>query len=99
MKTWLPNEGDLVAAAGVTYHVGREANSQYGETWNGVQVGVVYHRHHFTKPVSPYVTPGDLSSGLLPRIGDRALRESSGKPLGKKGDADHHIQAYCTRRA
>ena len=27
-------EGDLMAAAGVSYHVGREANSVYGEQWN-----------------------------------------------------------------
>jgi len=82
-------EGDLMATAGVTYHVGREANRQYGETWNGVQVGVLHHRHHFTKPISPYVIPGDPSSGLLPRI--------SGEHPGNKGDADHRIQAYCFR--
>src|SRR4051812_34848751 len=29
-------EGDLMAAAGVSYHVGREANSVYNETLNGV---------------------------------------------------------------
>ena len=29
-------EGDLMAAAGVSYHVGREANDVYGETLNGV---------------------------------------------------------------
>ncbi|SFC81612.1 FAD dependent oxidoreductase [Spirosoma endophyticum] len=33
-------EGDLMAAAGVRYHVGREANSVYGETWNGVEPNV-----------------------------------------------------------
>jgi hypothetical protein len=82
-------EGDLMAAAGVTYHVGREANSRYGETWNGVQVGVLHHRHHFTEPVSPYIIPGDPSSGLLPRISDQAP--------GKKGQADHRVQAYCFR--
>ena len=32
-------EGDLMAAAGVGYHVGREANSVYNEKWNGVQTG------------------------------------------------------------
>src|SRR5690606_12231948 len=31
-------EGDLMAAAGVSYHVGREDNSLYGETLNGVQL-------------------------------------------------------------
>jgi hypothetical protein len=30
-------EGDLLAAAGVSYTVGREANAQYGETLNGAQ--------------------------------------------------------------
>ena len=38
-------EGDLMAAAGVSYHVGREANSVYGETWNGNQVGILHHGH------------------------------------------------------
>lgn len=82
-------EGDLMAAAGVTYHVGREANSVYQEDWNGIQVGVLHHGHHFKTPVDPYVVPGDPKSGLLPRI--------SGKPPGKKGEGDDKIQAYCYR--
>jgi hypothetical protein len=82
-------EGDLMAAAGVDYHVGREANSVYGETWNGVQVGVLHHQHFFKKDVDPYVVPGDPSSGLLPRI--------SAEPPGEKGAGDHRIQAYCFR--
>ena len=60
-----------MAAAGVDYHVGREANSVYGEKWNGVQTGVLHHRHHFgalKEPISPYVVPGDPKSGVLPRI-------------------------------
>jgi len=82
-------EGDLMAAAGVSYHVGREANKVYNENWNGTQVGVLHHGHHFKEPVDPYVTPGDPSSGLLPRISDQ--------PPGKKGEGDHRIQAYCFR--
>lgn len=85
-------EGDLLAAAGVAYHVGREANSVYGETWNGVQTGVLHHRHHFgavEKPISPYVVPDDPSSGVLPRI--------STEPPGVKGEGDHRVQAYCFR--
>jgi hypothetical protein len=39
-------EGDLMAAAGVDYHVGREAKAAYGESYNGVQTGVLHHRHH-----------------------------------------------------
>lgn len=82
-------EGDLLAAAGVDFHVGREANSVYDETWNGIQVGVLHHSHWFAKPVDPYVNPGDPSSGLLPRI--------SGDPPGTKGEGDHRVQAYCFR--
>ena len=56
-----------MAKAGVSYTVGREANSQYGETLNGVQVKNATH-HQFVKPVDPYVKPGDPKSGLLPRV-------------------------------
>ena len=82
-------EGDLLAAANVDFHVGREANSVYGEEWNGIQVGVLHHSHWFQKPVDPYVVPGDPTSGLLPRI--------SAEPPGKRGDGDHRVQAYCFR--
>ena len=85
-------EGDLMAAAGVDYHVGREANDVYGERWNGVQVGVLHHRHHFgdlKHPISPYVVPGDAQSGLLPRI--------SAEPPGVYGAGDKRVQAYCFR--
>ena len=85
-------EGDLLAAAGVDYHVGREANSVYNEKWNGNQVGVLHHRHHFgavKEKISPYVTPGDPQSGLLPRIGK--------EPPGEVGTGDKFVQAYCFR--
>jgi hypothetical protein len=83
-------EGDLFAAAGVSYHVGREANSVYGETWNGNQVGILHHRHWF-KPgaVSPYKIPGDPSSGLL--------RYISTDPPGVRGEGDKRVQAYNFR--
>jgi hypothetical protein len=82
-------EGDLMAAAGVSYHVGREANSVYGEEWNGVQTNVFHHGHHFAEPVSPYIVPDDPSSGLLPRIATETP--------GEKGSGDKKIQAYCFR--
>jgi len=82
-------EGDLMAAAGVSYTVGREANDVYGETWNGVQKGVFHHGHYFKTPVSPYKIPGDPSSGLLPRI--------SSEIPGENGTGDKKIQAYCFR--
>lgn len=83
-------EGDLMAAAGVSYHVGREANSVYNEKWNGIQVGVLHHGHHFgNRKVSPYRKPGDPKSGVIPRV-------SAADP-GKKGNGDHRVQAYCFR--
>ncbi|HCN83754.1 MAG TPA: xanthan lyase [Sphingobacteriaceae bacterium] len=82
-------EGDLMAASGVKYFVGRESNSTYSETWNGVQAGVFQHGHYFKKNIDPYRTPGDKSSGLLPGI-------SSSGP-GKNGDGDKKLQAYCFR--
>jgi hypothetical protein len=82
-------EGDLMGLAGVEYHVGREANSVYGEEWNGVQVGVLHHAHHMRSDIDPYLVPGDPSSGVLPRI-------STDDP-GHRGQGDHRIQAYCFR--
>ncbi|CCH02552.1 hypothetical protein FAES_4553 [Fibrella aestuarina BUZ 2] len=82
-------EGDLMAAAGVKYHVGREANSVYGEEHNGIQTEVFHHRHHFMMNISPYKIAGDPSSGLLPEV--------SADPPGEKGAGDKRIQAYCFR--
>jgi hypothetical protein len=86
-------EGDLMAAAGVSYHVGREANRVYGEEHNGVQTGVLHHRHHFgvllPQKISPYRIPGDPASGLVARV-------SADLP-GVFGEGDHRVQAYCFR--
>ena len=84
-------EGDLIAAAGVPYHVGRESTETYGEQWNGVQTGVLHHSHHFGRlpPISPYKIPGRPDSGVLPRV--------STEPPGEKGAGDHRVQAYCFR--
>ncbi|TDJ72299.1 MAG: FAD-dependent oxidoreductase [Planctomycetota bacterium] len=81
-------EGDLMAAAGVSYTVGREPNATYGETLNGVQAERAIH-HQFTEPVDPYVVPGDPASGLLFGI-------QMGGP-GEKGAGDDRVQAYCFR--
>lgn len=81
-------EGDLMAAAGISYTVGREANSQYGETLNGVQKARAVS-HQFNMDVDPYIVAGDPSSGLLPKI-------HGGDP-GVDGEADHRVQAYNYR--
>jgi len=81
-------EGDLLAKAGVSYTIGREANNHYGETLNGVQTKNAT-KHQFVKGVDPYVKKGDKSSGLLPRV-------HAGSP-GEEGSADKRVQAYNFR--
>ncbi len=81
-------EGDLLAMAGVHYTVGREANSQYQETLNGVQTQRAT-KHQFTHNVDPYIKFGDPSSGLLHGI--------DGRGPGVENSGDHRIQAYNFR--
>ncbi|MFA6240864.1 MAG: FAD-dependent oxidoreductase, partial [Candidatus Hydrogenedentales bacterium] len=81
-------EGDLMAKAGVSYHVGREANSVYNETLNGVQTKNAKY-HQFDCAIDPYVVAGDPASGLLPGI-------QEGGP-GEEGAGDHRVQAYNFR--
>ncbi|MBC7000244.1 FAD-dependent oxidoreductase [Cytophaga sp. FL35] len=83
-------EGDLMAAAGVTYTVGREARETYNEEWNGVQVGILHHQHHFgDMNISPYKIPGDSSSGIVNGV--------STEDPGKRWEADKRVQAYNFR--
>lgn len=81
-------EGDLMAAAGVSFHVGRESNKTYGETLNGVQRKLNVSNHRFTMTVDPFVKPGDKASGLLFGID---------ADLAADGEGDHRLQAYCFR--
>ena len=80
-------EGDLMAAAGISYALGRESNATYGERFNGVQPVARYH--NLANGIDPYVRKGDRDSGLLPGIDDA--------PLGTPGEGDRRIQAYCYR--
>jgi hypothetical protein len=81
-------EGDLMANAGVSYHIGREANRTYGETLNGVQVKNALH-HQFIKRITPYVKPDDPASGLLPCV--------HAGPPGIDGEGDRRVQTYNFR--
>ena len=81
-------EGDLMAEAGVSCHVGREANQVYGETLNGVQTAQAT-KHQFTHDFDPWIVPGDPASGLLPGI--------QNDPAGPDGSGDHRLQAYNYR--
>ncbi|QDW24827.1 FAD-dependent oxidoreductase [Pedobacter sp. KBS0701] len=79
-------EGDLMARAGVSYMVGREANTTYGETFNGVQLT---NGHQLPDGIDPYKVKGDAKSGLLWGI-------TNGQ-LAAKGSGDNKVQAYNFR--
>ena len=81
-------EGDLMAAARVSYTVGREANATFAETLNGVQTAQGRY-HQFVRGVDPYKKKGDPASGLLPFIDPQGP--------GKEGEGDKRVQAYCYR--
>jgi hypothetical protein len=79
-------EGDLMAKAQVSYTTGREGNSQYKETYNGVQLR---DKHQFLDGIDPYKIPGKPESGLLWGI--------SNEKLPPNGTGDKKIQAYNFR--
>jgi len=79
-------EGDLLAAAGVSYIVGREDNSLYNEKWNGFHL---LHEHQFPDGIDPYVEKGNPASGLLWGICDSKVRPD--------GSGDSCVQAYNFR--
>lgn len=76
-------EGDVMAAAGVKYAVGRESAEAYHEELAGVGPTTNW------TPIDPYVVPGDAKSGLLPLV-----EADHGLP---KGAADDYTQAYNYR--
>ncbi len=93
-------EGDLMASTGVSYTVGREGNSTYGESLNGVQTGktakslnghksTASESHNFVNGVDPYKMKGNPNSGILPFMNTEIP--------GNIGDDDKKIQAYCFR--
>jgi hypothetical protein len=84
-------EGDLLAAANVSYRVGREPAGAYDESlagqWQKISWKNVYQFCRL--PISPYVKPDDPESGLLPEI--------SSEPPGNTGEGDWKVQAYNFR--
>jgi hypothetical protein len=76
-------EGDLMAAAGVTFTFGREGTNTYAESLAGIRsLGGGYN-------YDPYVTPGNPASGLL-----KYVQSGTG---GTVGQGDQRVQAYNFR--
>jgi flavin-dependent dehydrogenase len=78
-------EGDLLAAAGVSYRVGRESRAEYGEKLAGVVPRELSTRKQFDVDISPYGDDGKLLYGV------------QDTPRGEDGAADRKIQAYNFR--
>jgi hypothetical protein len=79
-------EGDLMAKTGVKYTVGREANEEYKETYNGFQLR---DKHQFIDGIDPYKIKGKPESGLLWGISQGGVY-----PVGT---GDRKVQAYNFR--
>lgn len=86
-------EGDLMAAANVSYVVGREGNEKYKESYNGVYMPKYRAEssgyHQFPDHVSPYKVANDPSSGLVFGVQNAVLQPN--------GAADKSMQAYNFR--
>jgi len=78
-------EGDLMKAAGVSYAIGRETRTKYGESWAGRRE-FLPGGHQLQVPVSPY----DERGKLLPHI-------QPYDSIGQLGEGDGKIQPYCFR--
>ncbi len=81
-------EGDLLAAAGAEFRTGREAESEFGESLNGIRQPTAGNGFN-ALVIDPYVLPGDAASGLLTGI--------TNEPLGTPGASDDATQAYNFR--
>lgn len=77
-------EGDLLAAANISYFVGREDNQSYGETQNGIRTET-----ELPAGIDPFRIPGNPESGLLKRVNP----DAGGAP----GTGDRRLQAYNFR--
>lgn len=76
-------EGDLMAASGTGYRIGRESATEYGEEPAGVGEPTNW------TPIDPYIEPGCPGSGLIAMVD-----QDHGKPYGA---GDDYTQAYNFR--
>lgn len=73
-------EGDLMAFSGVSYRIGKESKSTYGESLAGAIVSKKF------PGVDPYREKGNPKSGLLSCI--------SSDPIGNEGDSSRYFMGY-----
>ncbi len=78
-------EGDLMKAAGISYVVGREGRSRYGESLAGRQ-DILPGHHQFKFPVSADTSEGRLLPLVVPE-----------DKIAEIGEGDGRFQSYCFR--
>lgn len=79
-------EGDLMARAGISYTIGREAVQEFGESWAGRRA-ILPDGHQMLPRVSPF--RGEKTRELLPLIHP--------DPMVGEGEADRAVQGYGFR--
>lgn len=87
-------EGDLMAAAGVTCRIGRDAKSEHSESLNGILFSSEACERHADRTydgVDPHIRAGDPSSGLIAGI-EKVVND----PF-PRGAADRRIQSFNYR--
>lgn len=100
-------EGDLMAAAGISYAVGRESSSEFDESLNGVQL---YHKgvseikepgkkNYFSRiPMNMHQFPDGVDPYKEPGNPQSGLLWGiSSEPLAENGSGDDQVQAYNFR--
>ncbi len=100
-------EGDLMAAAGVSYHVGREANSVYGETLGGVQLRPPNRPPCLGRTLpDAQRRPGPAGHYFAYEVSPYVVPDDPASGLlprihdqdpGEPGQGDHRVQAYNFR--
>jgi hypothetical protein len=85
-------EGDVMAARGIPFRVGREGRELHGERWAGRQPAYRPSRHNFSVLLSPF----DDDGALLPHVRAPEL-DDRGWPAERIGEGDGALQAYQFR--
>ena len=87
-------EGDLMAAAGVSHRIGRDAASEFNERLNGIrfeQPGARYFKDDAFVGIDPYVNPGEAGSGFIVGVEGELPAEE------RFGERDSRLQSFNYR--
>ena len=87
-------EGDLMAAAGVTYRIGRDPAAEHDEPLNGIRFekpDAKYYKDKAYDGISPYVVAGDPTSGFIAGVEGEMPSDE------QEGEGDTRLQSFNFR--